>query len=416
MFDYMGSFGYLWIDLIINVVLIIAILLFSKKLEKTKFKYLVILFLVTRLIYYIFKLWTSSASFDNDTTWYYNYGRMFLGGQYPSMEYPQGALFLFALFSSLSSNIESFRFLFPLFQIPFGLLLIYSINWFGVRLKNKKVSNMGIILYILSPSILWFWFNRFDEVVISLLMLSFVFFYANKQKIGTFFTFIGFSIKWFPALIMPTYWLYWLKKKNYKDIIISITILALLSCLLFLPFYLASSEKFVHTYTTQMPRTILGESSYFSLESLITGEKIAPYDSPNPPKIFTNNIALIITAIALLLWFFYVWKNVKKENLITYSCFTILLFVITNRVYSTQYIVWLLPLLILIAMHLKFTETEFILYSVALVLLQLFNFLKSPVPLENWIIYARLFWILFISIVVFSFIRLHNSKEKASRT
>jgi hypothetical protein len=160
-----------------------------------------------------------------------------------------------------------------------------------------------------------------------------------------------------------------------------------------------------------MPRTILGESSYFSLESAITGEQIAPYDSPKPPKIFTNNVALIITAIALLSWFFYVWKTVRKENLIVYSCFTIFLFVITNRIYSTQYIVWLLPLFILVAMHLKLTENEIKFYCIALILLQLFNFLKSPVPIENWIIFARLFWVLFISLILFSVIRLRKDQE-----
>jgi uncharacterized membrane protein len=325
------------------------------------------------------------------------------------MEYPQGALLIFSVFSYFAPDLGLFRILFPLFQIPFGLIIIYSINWFGNKLKNKKISNTGIIVYILSPSIMWFWFNRFDEIAISLLLLGLVFFSANKKNIGTVFTFIGFSIKWFPAIILPNYGLYWLKHKKYKELLKTAIIFILLSMVLFLPFYIISSEKFLHTYETQISRTILGESSYYSLESAITGEKIAPYESPEHPKIFTNNVTLIVTIIAFLSWFFYVWKTVKKENLVSYSCFTIFLFVITNRVYSTQYIVWLLPLLIILAMYLKLTEKEIKIYFVALVLLQLLNFLKSPIPLENWIIFARLFWALFISIVIFSFIRLQKN-------
>jgi uncharacterized membrane protein len=223
------------------------------------------------------------------------------------------------------------------------------------------------------------------------------------------FNFIGFSVKWFPVIILPNYGLYWLKNRNYKKIFETAAILILLSIILLLPFYISSSEKFLHTYKTHLPRAILGESSYYSIESVITGEKIAPYESPNPPKIFTNNITLIITIIVFLSWFLYVWQTVKKERLAQYSCFTILLFVITNRVYSTQYIVWLLPLLIIIAMHIKLTEKEIKIYFTALVLLQLLNFLKSPVPLQNWVLFARLFWILLISIMIFSFIRIHKS-------
>lgn len=411
MFDYTGSFHYLWIDLIINIILILIILLFNKRFEKLKFKHIVILFLITRLVYFIFRIATHNISLDNDTTWYYNYGKLFLGGEYPSMEYPQGALFIFSIFSYFAPNLESFRLLFPLFQIPFGLIIIYSINWFGKTLKNTRISNTGIIIYVLSPSIMWFWFNRFDEIAISLLLLSMVFFSANKKNIGTVINFISFSIKWFPIVILPNYGLYWLKQKKYKTILKTAAIYIILGCILFLPFFIFSKEKFIHTYETHLPRTILGESSYYSLESAITGEKIAPYESPNPPKIFTNNVTLIITIIIFLSWFFYVWKTVKKERLIIYSCFTVFLFVITNKVYSTQYIVWLMPLLIILAMYLKLTEKEIKIYFVALVLLQLLNFLKSPVPIENWVIFARLFWALFLSIVVFSLIRIHKSKE-----
>lgn len=411
MLGYMGAFKYLWIDLIINIILIILLLFFIKKIEKIKFKYLVILFLLTRLIYYIFKVSSGSVPFDSDTAWYYNYGRLFLGGEYPVMEYPQGALFIFTAISRFAPSIESFRLIFPLFQLPFGLIVIYSINWFGKALRNKKISNGGIAVYALSPSILWFWFYRFDEMAVALLLLSLIFLSANKKEIGSFFAFIGFSVKWFPIVIMPNYWLYCIKKRHYKELTASITIFALLSCLLFLPFYITDREKFIHTYETHLPRNILGESSYFSMESAITGEKIAPYESPDPPKIFTNNVALLMTVIAFLSWFLYVWKTIKKERLVIYSCFTVLLFVVTNRIYSTQYIVWLLPLLIIIAMHLKLKENEIKSYMVLLVLMQLFNFLKSPVPFENWIIFARSFWIIFISIIIFLFVKSRNTEK-----
>lgn len=399
-----GAWGYFGYDLIFYGIIAFLLLIPDKYFTKAKLWHLITLLIVVRAGYFFFKLSTGRILFDYDTTYYFNYGRELLAGNYPLMEYPTGALISFGLMSIFTTKIEIFRIIFPIIQLPFGILIILYLNKFGKLLKQNVFTQKISLIYILSPSILWFWFHRYDEFAISFFIISLYYFAINKNIKGTFLSTLGALIKWVPIFSLPSEIILWFKQKKYKLLLqyggFAILILLILS----VPFYVVSPKTFTHTYTNQTSRILNGESSYYSLEGNFANP-IPPYGYPKKP-FFTNEIILIITIIICILWLlFMIWK-VDKSNHIVFSGLTMILFIITNKIFSTQYIVWLIPTLAIIMMYLKKRSIENYILLFVILLLDLTNFIKTPVTPNNWLIFARIFWILIIAIFTYIIIKL----------
>jgi uncharacterized membrane protein len=395
----MGSLGTLWIDLIVYALLACLLLLPRRFFERLKLRHLIIIILVARLSYYAFKVISGCVLYDYDTTYYYTYGSELFHGNYPQMEYPTGALLLFGALSLPAASVEAFRLIFPLLQMPFTILITVLLYRFGQRYKKAAVAAFFIILYALSPAINWFWFHRYDETVIALILLALYHLDGKRPLLGTFWTAIGTMVKWVPLLLLPAHAIHWLKKRDWRTVwkaaFIGVAVVLVFS----LPFLLIDSGKFTHTYKTQMNRTLNGESVYYALEG-DAADGVQPYGYP-AEAFFTNLSVSIIAIVAMLIWLAYLFFAVDERNKSLYAILTLLLFIITNKIYSTQYIVWILPLLAVGGMMLKLGRNELPLYLGALLLMDVCNFIKTPVTPASWLFFSRFLWALLVGLFVF---------------
>lgn len=407
----MGATGQLWTDLVIYGIIALALFIPKKRVQKIRFTHLLALLLAARLAFYAFKIATGRVLYDYDNTYYYEYGQAFLGHLYPQMEYPTGALLLFGVLSLPAPDVETFRLLFPLLQLPFTILIIWTINSFGKRYHNTYASTLFIIIFSLSPAANWLWFHRYDDIAASILLAGLLFMQRDSIK-GTLALVVGFTVKWVPILALPAHLIHWLKNRDWHKAAISVLLALLIIAALSVPFYLTDKETFTHTYKTQINRTINGESLYYAIEGS-QAQDVPPYGYPDK-LFFTDELLLPLIILAALGWLIYLTITVDKDNLTVLAALSLIAFIITNKIYSTQYIIWILPIFMIAAIITRQGRTELLLYCFALIALDITNFVKTPITPQHWLAFSRLFWLLLLGLFIYTISNNHRKRFKTA--
>jgi len=102
----------------------------------------------------------------------------------------------------------------------------------------------------------------------------------------------------------------------------------------------------------------------------------------------------------VILWLIYLAATVKEDNLIFLSALTIIFAVIFNKVYSTQFITWLIPATIICAAQLP-SRIRLAYGGLTATALQILNYLKTPMLSDTpwWVIPSLFFWTINIASV-----------------
>ena len=123
-------------------------------------------------------------------------------------------------------------------------------------------------------------------------------------------------------------------------------------------------------------------------------------------------------AVAALLatsWLIYLAVKVTGKDYAHFSAITVILLVIVNKIYSTQYVVSILPILLIRLIQLPPRVDLFHITSIAIAI-QILNCLKTPAlaDIPYWIIASALFWTgLVVSFVYLTWIT-GNIKQSTS--
>ena len=177
--------------------------------------------------------------------------------------------------------------------------------------------------FIFAPSMIVFSIYNWDMIALMFMVLGIYSFCKNKPLMASMFIGLGFNAKLFPVILLPIMML-----KNRKNAIKMLLVFIL---------------------------TFLVLNSYFMIASFDTWKNIFLYHSLREPNIdsawhitglstgainIASAVLFSISYIALLLFF-------KKRDLIALSFLSMLLFLLLNKIFSPQYILWLLPFFVL---------------------------------------------------------------------
>lgn len=249
-------------------------------------------------------------------------------------EYPHVALFFLAFPRFFTDNFDDYhRILSVMLSISF--ILIFAVNFKLLEKLNKSLT-YNLLLFL--PSVLYFTFNRFDIFPALLIQLSLFLFLNKKYNSSAFFIGLAFLTKWYAALIVPIYFFYLKNQNNPQKLKSFITTL---SVVIFIPlaitFWWGGVFALFVPYFLHLTRSI-GIGSFLSLFTTSTD----------------TSVAAILVAIFTILQFsgliilLFGAKYIKNHlDIINWSIFVIMLFIFFCRLYSPQWILWFLPLLIL---------------------------------------------------------------------
>jgi uncharacterized membrane protein len=261
-------------------------------------------------------------------------GNQLLHGHYPESEYPSGAVLLFALealISGGSSTQTSNRFL----MIPFQLLCVIGI-W-SVRTQYSSWLAAVVAIWPLNT---YYWENRFDLVPAALMVIGLAL--ARRRTWGWSGVALGLgaAVKWTPAasFVILVAWLLasgW-SRAALRHAAAFVGVFATVT----LPFLIWAPHRVMQAYTRQGGRGITNESVwYFPLHLLgQTGRDTRMWASAGAPHwanvfaVFTQAV-LICTLLALAI---FARRHIQAG--LAVAALSPLIFLLTNRVFSPQFV------------------------------------------------------------------------------
>jgi uncharacterized membrane protein len=284
-----------------------------------------------------------------------------------NLEYPPLALLPFVVprlvTLGLASNYYIYAFVFLLENIFFStitMLLLLRVPSLRAspRLKIRALVFYTLFVLAVSPVILW----RYDLFPTLLTVIALVAVLYHRPTLAGISLGLGVAAKLYPLVLLPVFTVYFFANKAYRSIL-HLWLGAIGAIFLsFLPFFIAAQNKIFSFLTYHKERGLQIESLPAGIISLIhkwgfiNVESVAGYGSRNIISPFDNVILTLLPWLLILLYIFMLVKCwfhfreerfqsefVKAESLVVYTLLALLIFIITNKVFSPQYMIWIIP-------------------------------------------------------------------------
>lgn len=327
------------------------------------------IFLVAQIL-----LIKSPAYGDKHTTdlvLYQQYALKLLGGEIPyrdfQMEYPPLALVVFGLPGLFSMqkpiDYEAYQALFVIEMALFSLatnFILFRILSIGKLELANPITTIGVYtlgVFILSPLMPW----RFDMFPAFLTILAFLFIQSKKPFLGGATLGLGIGAKLYPLVILPIFCAYYLAGKNSKAFWRMVLGLLLAASIL-IPLFAFDPDWTLQMLSYHQLRGLNIDSlpgGIFLLAKatgLMEVQITHDFGSFNIAALYSAQVipwltvSLVITlGIVVILSFFRFRQEVEKNgsissmSLVAYIFIALLLFILTSKVFSPQYLIWLLP-------------------------------------------------------------------------
>lgn len=316
---------------------------------------------------------------QTDLMLYYDDSLNLLRGQYPyinfDFEYPPLALLPIALPQLLCVlqplKFQQYVLFFFVQNAIFGhfiAVLLSQIVSVG-RPKMQAVKTIAVYITLIAinfPIV----FCRYDIFSAFLTLLAFWAIFKQRSLQAGVWLGLGITAKLYPIVLLPVFSIYYLAQRQYQAGIRFLLGSLITVSAVFLPFALAAQEKLFSFLTYHKARGLHIETIPGGILLLLGkfGLVDAPFDLNYGAYHFTTAIAAPILAIlpgltwillsVVLVCCLKVFRReyaatgtIAYESLATYITLTLLAFMITAKVFSPQYLIWLLPFLTLLRLR-----------------------------------------------------------------
>ena len=293
-------------------------------------------------------LGSSIRLFNDDSDWknYFSDGAYFLKGQVPYKdtlsEYPQIPTYLFAVPYLLFRPSSGEAFNFRLYTSVFSFIMIGVLFGTISLLYNMLQTHKDRAFLLLLPAGLYFSYNRFDILPSFLVLLSLFLLQRKKNLLVGIILGIATLTKWYPALLLPIFLAYIYHTQRRIDW--KMFLAFCLTCLVILaPTLLLGGMKAV-----LVPYTFHAERGfeYVSLPAILRIISHLWFRA----SLNTTLISYLFLVLSVLPVPFIILAHIDTfDKVIHWSVLVVAAFIIFSRIWSPQWILWVLPLLILMA-------------------------------------------------------------------
>lgn len=271
---------------------------------------------------------------------YYNNGKWFPAGTQPYVdvpsEYPQVATYIFGWVHLFGADEPRAGVAREIYFRAFRMLMLLAgyATFLLVEFMKERKKWLALLLFLPGP--LYYLFNRFDILPALFCLLAFLFIRRQNWSIAAFLLAVSAMTKWYSILLMPSLMVYiWRmdKKIPWKPaLVFALTILWIA-----LPTYLAGGvDALLLPYAFHLNRA----SETASLPNLlISGLGLSSEKT-------TTFVFLSLQLLPSILSFFFRIDSLEKLG----RWWIVILgaFILFSRIYSPQWILWILPFLLLL--------------------------------------------------------------------
>jgi len=281
-----------------------------------------------------------------------------------------------------------------------GAASIYIFQRIAEQIYDARNSLIRTLVFfgILAPLPYTWWY--YELIPVFLILLSLYWMMKDRDRDTGLILALGILTKWFPALLLPAVFRFRSWRRALKIALLAVCIPALVFGIL----YLASPKMTAASLVSQPGRTSWQTAWALVDGNYTTGEYILLQERLNPdlagvqrgnPAVIPSWVTLIIF-MAVGLWFF--WKVRVKNNLSLISFFGItwIVYLLWSPGWSPQWILYLIPLVLL-----TFPVEKGFFWCMLLILLTLIEWptlLKHNLFVGLWIIVPARILIFFVLI------------------
>ena len=250
------------------------------------------------------------------------------------MEYPVLTGLFIQLMGFMGGSRAGYYFMSAAVLIILGLIATY----FLLKTADEEAKKRIFQYWIFAPSIFMFSVFNWDMIAILSVILAFYFFSfgGKKEVVGVFFLALGFCAKFYPILYLVPFLI---KKRSVEDWIKMLLVFAVTVLAVNVYFMFANFDGWSYFFTLNNARNSNPDSIWTIMRFAVYGFSVSQI----------NNISLLLFGLSFggVLWRFW------KAPAILLCFIGTILFLLFNKVFSPQYILWLLPFFVLLPIDAK---------------------------------------------------------------
>ena len=327
----------------------------------------------------ILVIWFNFSRFDirihPDVELYLGYADLIFKGSLPyrdfAVEYPPLAMLFLAIPRLFSSSLEGYANGFAFLMLFFDLAGLVFIS--RITLKLGLGHFRTLLMYTAA-----FWalgdiaINRFDVIPAIFLLAALYYFIERKHKICWLLVGLGALTKIYPLIIIPLLALNYWHKRKYRTLLHSTATLALIGLVCLVPFIIASPEGFWQFITFHSSRGLQLESTYAStlmLGQILGIAQVEVVMAPASVEVtaagwqWIASISYWLSLAGLLAVYYCYYVRIVRRGgsetfgLIGYILGAIVIMLITSKIFSTQFVIWLYPIVPVIVGRFRYPAT-----------------------------------------------------------
>ena len=265
--------------------------------------------------------------------------------QHP-VEYPALTGLIMWLLSFLVSPSQTAIFDYYRITAAFQIVLFAISAYLIFKLAGKKYG----FYFILAPAVLYSLNRNWDIWAIAAMLLAIYLFEKKRFQLSAILLAVSIATKFFPIVLMLPIMIIFLRNKQIKLFIRYALTTTIAWAVINLPFVLINYEGWAYFYKFSAERG-LGSASFFEITNIIL-----------PSITFSSIHFYILNTLALVAVTTYFVKLKSVPTLAATSFFVMFGFILFNKQYSMQYVIWLSALAVLTFSYLKREHKDLLIY------------------------------------------------------
>jgi len=265
--------------------------------------------------------------------------------QHP-VEYPALTGLIMWLISFLVSPSPTAIYSYYRITAAFQIILFSICAYLLFKLSQKKYS----YYFVLAPAVLYSLNRNWDIWAMAAMLLSIYLFEKKRFQLSAILLAVSIATKFFPIVLMLPIMVILLRNRQIS-IFIKYSLTTLSTWLMInLPFALINFDGWAYFYKFSAERG-LGSASFYEITSILI-----------PMAKFNLANFYILNLITLILVTYFLLKLKSIPNLSATSFFVMFGFILFNKQYSMQYVIWLSALAVISMPYIKKQHQDLLIY------------------------------------------------------
>ena len=265
--------------------------------------------------------------------------------QHP-VEYPALTGLIMWLISFLVSPSPTAIYSYYRITAAFQIVLLSICAYLVFKLSQKKYS----YYFVLAPAVLYSLNRNWDIWAMAAMLLSIYLFEKKRFQLSAILLAVSIATKFFPIVLMLPIMVILLRNRQIS-IFIKYSLTTLSTWLIInLPFALINFDGWAYFYKFSAERG-LGSASFYEITSILM-----------PMAKFNSAHFYVLNLITLILVTYFLLKLKSIPNLSATSFFVMFGFILFNKQYSMQYVIWLSALAVISMPYIKKQHQDLLIY------------------------------------------------------